>query len=81
MDSAMPPSLLCRLGGVHRQLSCCSEMWRLLLRDRETSVPGPRGKKKKERKREQGGKREREAGGKDLAAATSPSSLGTSEFR
>lgn len=39
-------------------------------------------KKKKGAKREQGGKREREAwGGKDLAAATSLSCLGSAEFR
>lgn len=62
VDSAMPPSLLCRLGGVHRQLSCCSEMWRLLLRDRETSVPGPRGKKKKGAKK--GAGREERKGGR-----------------
>lgn len=36
---------LSHLVGVHRQRSCCSEMWRQLLRDSETSVPGPRGKK------------------------------------
>lgn len=82
MDSAI--FLPCSVAsvGVHRQLSCCSEMWRLLLRDRETSVPGPRGKKKKkERKREQEGKREREAGGKLIwrhqpPAASAPPSFG-----
>lgn len=53
-------------------------MWRQLLRDSETSVPGPRGKKKgakkEERRGKEGGKGE---GGEDLAEATNPSSLST----
>lgn len=58
-----PASFASHRGGVHSQLSCCSEMWRQLLRDSETSVPGPRGKKGSENGREEG-ERGREAGGR-----------------
>lgn len=70
---------LSHLGGVHRQRSCCSEMWRQLLRDSETSVPGPRGKKGSEKGREEGERGRERKGGKDLTAATNPggSSLST----
>lgn len=51
---------LSHLSGVHRQRSCCSEMWRQLLRDSETSVPGPRGKKGSEKGREEGEREGRE---------------------
>lgn len=57
------PSFLSPLGGVHSQRSCCSEMWRQLLRDSETSVPGPRGKKR-ERKRKRGGEEREGRGGR-----------------
>lgn len=61
-------------------------MWRQLLRDSETSLPGPRGKKRgvkereEERRMEGGGEPEREEGGEDLALAeaTHQGSLGTS---
>lgn len=71
-------SLLSHLGGVHSQCSCCSEMWRQLLRDSETSVPGPRGKKGSEKEREEGERGREEEGGEDLAEATHSSSLSTS---
>lgn len=48
-------------------------MWRQLLRDSETSVPGPRRKKGSEKGREEGERGEKGEGGE----ATNPSSLST----
>lgn len=49
-------------------LSCCSEMWRQLLRDTETSASGPQGKKeekkKRDRERERQGRARRRRGGR-----------------
>lgn len=52
-------------------------MWRQLLRDSETSVPGPRGKKGSEKGGEEGREGGKGEGGEDLTEAANPSSLST----
>lgn len=65
---APPPAAVSLARRLRIPLSCCSEMWRQLLRDTDTSVSGPkekkRKKKKRDRERERQGRTRRRRGGR-----------------